>query len=42
VFNEAGSLLHFNIYVSPSGKQFRLVRTDPGSVEAGTETRVAR
>ena len=42
VFNEAGSLLHFNIYVSPSGNQFRLVRTDPGSVEAGIETRVAR
>src|SRR5215472_10147546 len=42
VFNEAGSLLHFNIYVSPSGNLFRLVGTDPGSVEAGTVTRVAR
>jgi hypothetical protein len=42
VFNESGNLLHFNMYVSPSGNQFRLVGTDPGSVEAGTETRVER
>jgi hypothetical protein len=45
VFHHAkipGSLVHFNIYVSPSGNQFRLVATDPGSVDAATETRVAR
>ena len=43
VFNRAdGSLVHFNMYVSPSGEQFRLVETDPGSVDAETVTRVAR
>jgi hypothetical protein len=43
VFNNAdGSVVHFNIYLSPSGDQFRLVATDPGSVDVSTETRVAR
>ena len=37
-----GSIDHFNLYVSPSGNQFRWVGTDPGMVDAGTETRVAR
>jgi hypothetical protein len=40
VFNIAGSLAHFNIYASPSGKSFSIIQTDPGSVQAGTETRV--
>jgi hypothetical protein len=45
VFSHAaipGSFVHFNIYVSPSGNQFRVVATDPGNVDALTETRVAR
>ena len=43
IFNfTATGPLHFNIYVSPSGNDFRRIATDPGSVEAGTETRVAR
>lgn len=42
VFNTAGSLAHFNVYLSPSGKLFSLVETDPGSLIGGTETRVAR
>jgi hypothetical protein len=40
VFNIGGSLAHFNIYVSPSGRSFTIIETDPGSVQAGTETRV--
>ncbi|MBV8091819.1 MAG: hypothetical protein JO110_01030 [Acetobacteraceae bacterium] len=42
VFNVAGNLIHFNVYVSPSGDQLRLVRTDPGIVISETETRVSR
>ena len=41
VFNIAGSIARFNIYASPSGKSFRIIQTDPGSVQAGTETRVS-
>jgi hypothetical protein len=41
VFNVAGSLAHFNIYVNPSGQSFTIIQTDHGSVEAGTETRVS-
>jgi hypothetical protein len=37
-----GSVVHFNIYLTPSGNEFRLVGTNPGSVEASTNTRVAR
>ena len=41
--NADGSTLHFNIYLSPSGNQYHLIRTDPGSVDAApTSTRVAR
>jgi hypothetical protein len=40
VFKIAGSLAHFNIYVSPSGSSFSIIETDPGAVETGTETRV--
>jgi hypothetical protein len=42
VFNSAGSLFHFNVYVSPSGNSFSLISTDPGTAVAGTETRVTR
>jgi hypothetical protein len=42
VFDVAGSLAHFNMYVSPSGDSFILVDTDPGNVLSGTETRVGR
>jgi hypothetical protein len=41
VFNIAGSIAHFNIYLSPSGRSFSIIETDPGSVETGTETRVS-
>jgi hypothetical protein len=41
VFNIAGSLAHFNIYVSPSGRSFSIIETDPGAVETGTETQVS-
>jgi hypothetical protein len=37
-----GSIVHFNIYLSPSGNQFHLVGTDTGSIQASTNTRVAR
>jgi hypothetical protein len=40
VFNIAGTLAHFNVYVSPDGDQFMLIETDQGSVIGGTETRV--
>ena len=42
VFNVAGNLIHFNVYVSPSGDQLWLVRTDPGIVISETQTRVSR
>ncbi len=42
VFDTAGSIGHFNMYVSPSGHLLSLVETDPGSVGGGTESRVAR
>ena len=41
VFNIAGSLAHFNLYTSPRGQSFNLIETDPGSVLAGSETRVS-
>jgi hypothetical protein len=41
VFSQPGALIHLNVYVSPSGNQFRLIETDTGSVVAGTETRVS-
>jgi hypothetical protein len=41
VFNIGGSLAHFNIYVSPSGRSFSIIETDPGSVQSGTEARVS-
>jgi hypothetical protein len=41
VFNTAGSLAHYNIYVSPSGGEMRLIETDPGSVATEIETRVS-
>jgi hypothetical protein len=37
-----GTSLHFDLYVAPSGDRFTSVQTDPGSVSAATETRVAR
>jgi hypothetical protein len=40
VFDTAGSLSHYNVYVSPSGNQFKLIETDLGSVSTETETRV--
>ena len=42
VYDTAGSVGHFDMYVSPSGRFFSLVETDPGSVGGGTESRVAR
>jgi hypothetical protein len=43
VFNDAnGSIVHFNVYLSPSGNQMRFIATEPGSVIASTDTRVAR
>ena len=42
VFDTAGSIGHFNVYVSPSGHLASLVETDPGSFGGGTESRVAR
>ena len=43
VFKDAdGSIVHFNIYLSPSGNQIRFITTEPGSVIASTDTRVAR
>ena len=43
VFKDAdGSIVHFNIYLSPSGNQVRFIATEPGSVIASTDTRVAR
>ena len=43
VFKDAdGSIVHFNIYLSPSGNQIRFIATEPGSVIASTDTRVAR
>jgi hypothetical protein len=40
VFLAAGSVFHFNVYVSPSGNSFSLISTDAGTAVAGTETRV--
>jgi hypothetical protein len=42
VFDTAGSIGHFDMYLSPSGHLLSLVETDPGSVGGGTESRVAR
>ena len=42
VFDTAGSIGHFNVYMGPSGHLVSLVETDPGSVGGGTESRVAR
>jgi hypothetical protein len=42
VFHAAGSVFHFNVYVSPSGSSFSLINTDAGNAVAGTETRVTR
>jgi hypothetical protein len=42
VFDTAGSIGHFNVYVSPSGGLASLIETDRGSVGGGTESRVAR
>ncbi len=42
VYDTAGSIGRFNMYVSPSGHFFSLVETDPGSVGGGIESRVAR
>ena len=42
VYDTAGSIGHFNMYVSPSGHFFSLVETDPGSVGGGLEYRAAR
>ena len=42
VFHAAGSVFHFNVYVSPSGNSFSLINTDAGNAVAGTETRVTR
>jgi hypothetical protein len=42
VFDTAGSIGHFNVYVSPSGGLVSLIETDRGSVGGGTESRVAR
>jgi hypothetical protein len=43
VFKDAdGSIVHFNIYLSPFGSQIRFITTEPGSVIASTDTRVAR
>ena len=42
VYDTAGSIGHFNVYVGPSGHLVSLVETDPGSVGGGTESRVAR
>jgi hypothetical protein len=36
-----GTSLHFDLYAAPSGDRFTYVQTDPGSVSAATETRVA-
>jgi hypothetical protein len=40
VYNTAGSLGHFNLYVSPSGNQVIVIQTDTGSVSTEVETRV--
>jgi hypothetical protein len=37
-----GTTVHFDLYVAPSGERFTCIQTDPGSVSAATETRVAR
>ena len=42
VFHAAGSVFHFNVYVSPSGNSFSLISTDAGTAVAGTETRVTQ
>ena len=42
VFNVAGSLANFNVYLTPRGQSFTLIETDPGTVLAGSETRVSR
>lgn len=36
-----GVVLHFDIYVAPSGETFTYVQTDPGSVSATMEQRVS-
>jgi hypothetical protein len=36
-----GVAVHFDLYVAPSGDQFTYIQTDPGSVSATTEHRVA-
>ena len=40
LINRRVRITHFNIYVNPSGKSFSIIATGPGSVQAGTETRV--
>ena len=41
VFDTAGSIGHFDVYLGPSGRLLSLIETDPGSVAGGTESRVA-
>jgi hypothetical protein len=41
VFKDGKSLVHDNVYLSPSGDEFTSVGTDKGSVSATTEVRVA-
>src|ERR1700730_4494519 len=38
---DPGVAVHFDLYVAPSGDQFRYIQTDPGSVSATTEHRVS-
>ena len=42
VFDTAGSIGHFTVYMGPSGHLLSLIETDKGAVGGGTESRVAR
>ena len=42
VTDSTGATSHYDQFVSPDGKEFTFVQTDPGSVIAGSERRVSK
>jgi hypothetical protein len=41
-YHDAAGMLHFDLYLAPSGDSFHFVQTDSGAVSSGVETRVSR
>ena len=42
ITDSTGATSHFDQYVSPDGKEFTFIQTDPGSIIAGSERRVSK